>query len=718
MRIPTDTRKRLPIMKQEQSKENTGRGEKFIAVILFCGLLAFHGWGAGVGWKNLNLPGGEFRQAQTAISAYFIQLNHDFSLDYPTPVLGKPWSVPFEFPLYQWAVVWLSDTTGLDLTKAGRTVNLACFYLSLPALFLLLGRLGLTWPRRLVALGFVLSCPLYILYGRAFLIETLALMFAVWFLAGYLEAIERRSPGWLVLASVAGIGAGLVKVTTFLFILMPALVWTLGWLWQQRPGTKGGGWPALTSRAAWALGTVALPCLATVWWTNYAEAIRALNSTADFLSASNMHSYYFGTGQRFAAHLWRQHLVVLLREIAPAGVLAGAALLALVFARRWLGWIAGLLGFFLAVQLIFPVLYAWHEYYYVANAYLLMLAIGLAACGTLESRLPRLVAWGLILALQAGQIWSYLQVQYPMQRAPSNGGSPITQALRVATEPDDVLIIAGNDWSSITPYFARRHALMIRNGMEHDHAYLTSAFSRLHGESVGALILHGAQRDNRELFERVVREFGLDPHPVFTCLDATIYFHRRLRLAAIPLVRAVPDAQFLQLTAESVADEHALLQHEVELAQLPPSHRRKFAGMSPAPFKYYTTYGTDRMTVDGRDLFSAHPDTRLWFHAPAGRRAILIEAQLAPGAYTESVPAGDRSDGIEVTILVEGPERVRHQVFSRWLNPRDQPADRGLQTFTQEFVLSAGEVVVVEVGPGPQHNAARDWAVLGRIEIK
>ena len=705
-------------MNFDDAGTKTGRSDCWFAVILFGGLLAFHGWGASVGWRNLNLPGGEFRQTQTAISTFFIQRDHDFSLDYPTPVLGKPWAIPFEFPLYQWTVVLVSDATGLDLTKTGRVVSLGCFYLTLPALGLLLGHLGLAWPKRLVALGFVLSCPLYIFYGRAFLIETMALMFAGWFLVGYLRAVERRSPGWLVIASVTGAGAGLVKVTTLLFILLPAFGWTVTKLWQKRPGAKEGGWQAMLAPAAWALGTVLLPCLLTVWWTNHAEAVRQLNPAADFLRAGNMRDYYFGAGQRFSGLIWRQHAVVLFREIAPAGVLIGAGLLALLFARRWLVWIGLLLACFLSVQVIFPILYAWHEYYYVANAVALMLAIGLAACGVLESRLPRSASWLLIAALHGGQVWNYGHVQYPQLNAPSNGGSPITQALRAATEPDDVLIIAGNDWSSITPYFSQRRALMIRNGGERDATLLGRAFAGLNGETVGALVLHGAQRNNRQILDWVVRDFGLDPRPVFTCLDATIYFHQRLRLAAIPLVKAVPDAQFLSLTAESVADEKALLQHEVELARLPPRYRLKFAGMQPMPFKYYTTYGGDRMVVEGRDWFFAHPDTRLWFNAPPGRRTITIEAMMSPGAYADQLPFADRSDGFEVAISAERADGTRHLVGSRHLNPRDNPSDRGRQTIEQGFDLAAGEVVVLEVLPGPKKDYARDWALLGRVEIR
>jgi hypothetical protein len=48
-----------------------------------------------------------FRQTQTAITTYWLGIN-GFSLNYETPVVGPPWSIPFEFPLYQYMVVLLA----------------------------------------------------------------------------------------------------------------------------------------------------------------------------------------------------------------------------------------------------------------------------------------------------------------------------------------------------------------------------------------------------------------------------------------------------------------------------------------------------------------------------------------------------------------------------------------------------------------------------------
>src|SRR6478735_8608477 len=178
--------------------------EARLAFAVFALCLAFHFWGVRVGWESRNLPGNEFRQAQTALSAYWIKAENNFSPAYPTPVLGKPWSIPMEFPLYQWTVVVTGKVTGWGLTKAGRAVSIACFYLCLPAVFLLLARWRVACGHRWLVLAMIVTCPLYIYYGRAFLIETMALMFGLWFWVGFERAVVERSRLWFAIAVVAG----------------------------------------------------------------------------------------------------------------------------------------------------------------------------------------------------------------------------------------------------------------------------------------------------------------------------------------------------------------------------------------------------------------------------------------------------------------------------------------------------------------------------------
>src|SRR5262249_18342164 len=62
-----------------------------------------------------------FRQTQTALTSYWLMRGGPI-FAYETPVLGFPWSIPFEFPLYQLLAAALS-LVGVPLDAAGRIVS-------------------------------------------------------------------------------------------------------------------------------------------------------------------------------------------------------------------------------------------------------------------------------------------------------------------------------------------------------------------------------------------------------------------------------------------------------------------------------------------------------------------------------------------------------------------------------------------------------------------
>lgn len=694
--------------------QSDGR-EARLMVVLFCFALAFHFWGALAGWKSLNLPGCEFRQTQTAISAFFIQREHNFSLAYPTPVLGKPWAIPMEFPLYQWTVVWVSNALKLPLTQSGRAVSLGCFYFSLPALYLLLGRIGLTRPRRLLVLGLVLTCPLYIFYARAFLIETMALMSGAWFLVGYVEAVEKRSVPWLLLAAASGAACGLVKVTTLLFFLMPGFLWTLWWFWSDWHQPKDTRIRILLQRVWWCALAVAIPCVLSVWWVHYSDRIKSLSAAGNFLQSSTMSPYNFGVGARFSPAIWKQHMEVLFLDITSVKTLVGCIVLALLFARRWWRLIGALVFLFFAVQVVFPILYAWHEYYYVPNAFTLLMAFGLAICGVFESRLPRAAAWTLALAVYGLQMTGYVRDFYPSQRQISGGGNNLTLALKSVMAPDEVMVIAGDDWSSMTPYYAQRRALMIRRNLEHTWNEIIPAFDRLKGEEITALVVQGEQAKNQELIRLAVDRFHLDPRPAFRWRDATVYVHGQIRPHLSSLLKNVPEIELLDAKSD---DSSPLLKHEVDTTSLLDRYREDFEQMRPAPFRFYTTYGLSRLEFEGHHVYNAHPDTRFWFHLNPGKHTMVAEVGIVAGAYDQGVSFYDRTDGVEIRLEREIPGGGRELLFSRLLNPRDNASDRGLLTIEHAFELSGAGTVVLSVGPGPHGNYTRDWTMLGKVEFK
>ena len=157
-----------------------------------------------------------FRQSQTALTAYWLD-REPHGLAYITPVLGYPWSVPFEYPVYQWIVVLLMKV-GVPLVIGGRLVSFAAFVGCLVPLKVMARDFNVSNRAFLSVAVVYLACPFYIFWSRTFMIETTALLFSLCWLAGFVQF--GRSPSitlWLA-ALVFGILAALTKSTTFLGI--------------------------------------------------------------------------------------------------------------------------------------------------------------------------------------------------------------------------------------------------------------------------------------------------------------------------------------------------------------------------------------------------------------------------------------------------------------------------------------------------------------------
>ena len=160
-----------------------------------------------------------FRQTQTAYTA---RIFHEEGIDllHPKlPVLGPPWEVPFEFPLYQAAAAAVMDV-GVPEDQALRLTGLASFILTAGLLWLLVCRQA-GWLGATVAMGVFLFSPLGIAWGRAALIEYLALALSLGFALAGMRWRADRSGIWFVLALALGCLAALVKITTAVFWILP-----------------------------------------------------------------------------------------------------------------------------------------------------------------------------------------------------------------------------------------------------------------------------------------------------------------------------------------------------------------------------------------------------------------------------------------------------------------------------------------------------------------
>jgi hypothetical protein len=414
-----------------------------------------------------------FRQTQTALTSYWLMRGGPV-FAYETPVVGFPWSIPLEFPVYQMIVALLS-TTDVPLDAAGRIVSFLFFVGCLWPMRVLFGALRLdrvTFP--CVAIPFLLS-PLYLFWARTFMVETCALFFSFLWLAYLARFLAEPKPAFAALAVAAGCVGILAKSSTFPAFAVPG---GLLLLQECHAGWKKGISVVGIRPLLLAALVVAAPFVVGALWTIYSDAVKAENEIGARLTSTALAPWIFGTwDQRIGASLWRD--VIAHRSLAdafgyaavPAVALIGATLL-----RRKFACVAGAAVLaFIVPFLVFTNLHIVHGYYQTANAIFLVAAAGLGlACVTSVSRWLGVFSLALIVA---GQL-SYFQLAYASQLTRDLTTMPqfrVAQIARSLTPPESGLIIVGDDWSSTIPYYAQRKALAIPRWMRAE--FLRRAFA-------------------------------------------------------------------------------------------------------------------------------------------------------------------------------------------------------------------------------------------------
>jgi hypothetical protein len=404
-----------------------------------------------------------FRQTQTAISSYWLAHGGEW-LAYETPVLGHPWSIPFEFPLYQWIVALLSGDGELPrLEHVGRLVNLAFFF----GAAWLVHRIAraLTDDARLAAAcaGAMLVSPLLLFWSRGFMIESCAVFMAVAFV--YAMVRQARNPhwAWLVLACVAAALAAVVKITTFFgfAVVVGAALCARVLAASDGPARRRAFLLLLQAAVVvgFALGMLKL-------WLAFADARKASTLWGISLSSSYLAPWNFGTlAQRTNPGFWTD--VVFgraLRDILGTPWLALPIVVLVAFDRklRSPGLLMGM-GY-VAPFLVFTNLHEVHDYYQYANAPFVTTLVGMAvwSAGNVRRGGP-LAGMALVACVCASSVYWLANHYVPMVKADSRGKAELqlASALSAAVPADRALVVFGLQWDSTMPYYARRRAMMV-----------------------------------------------------------------------------------------------------------------------------------------------------------------------------------------------------------------------------------------------------------------
>lgn len=672
---------------------------------VFAIMLALTLWFTTRNWQATILDRHDFRQLQTATSAYWLTQT-GFQLDHELPLFGPPWSIPMEFPVYQSIVAGVSTLLGTGLETTARGVSLFFFLAMLPAVYGLTGLLPLAQSRRLLVVAAVLASPTYLFYARAFMIETTALSLTVWFVHGLTRAVRGPDWRWAAVAAICGSLAALAKVTTFLVFCPPAaaLLW---WLARQDQTRRLPSLRWLASAGA----PVAAALAFGAWWVRYADHVKHSNPYSGFLTSTELAKWNWGSWEqrfspRFWSEFWNNVSGFVLGEIALAACLVGFTVISPLH-RRVALWCA---GFFLGGVLLFSNLFLSHDYYYCATAVLLLAGAGVVLAGVWDdTRLP-LAARSLLLGLFfGGQILIYHRgyADYTRRELPAPPG--IAEVIRATVPADGVVLIHGWDWNSLIPYYAQRRAIMVPHGRENETQVLEDVVGQLPPRRVAALLVQTEPLRGSLSFVRWrTNRFGLSSAPVASSAAGDLYLAEDLLPSAL---RVLAGRRFpgVEPSSRAGADEFIATPVVVGAGALDLDF------LQPRPSGGRTRYGFNAGEADGRPVLSAHAPSELQFSPPRGATRITAEFGLPDAAYSGGAAV---SDGVGVEIFERLPNGFRRTLHRRNLDPVHQPADRGPQRIELPDAGPFTGTVVFRFTPGLQDNVVNDWAYWRLITIQ
>jgi hypothetical protein len=453
----------VSLQDKEDGYSENRMGSHFVGVLRLClaaaVLYAIMVLISGISQPLMDLP--SFRQTQTALSVYWL-VHGSHWLAYETPVLGAPWPVPFEFPLYQWIVAVLVKV-GAPIDPAGRLVSFIFYVATLWPMhvFFRAARLG-----RIASLStaiLFMTAPLYLYYSRTFMIESCALFFSVLALAFVAQYLWKRRLSSAIIAAAAGSAAILTKSTTF-----PAFATVATCLIAIEFSRYV--WPRMNRaelrNVIAPIAALAIPFVIGVLWVYYSDQLKMNNEFGRMLTSAALQHWNFGdNGQRLSAALWHDVVYVrVLRELFGYGVPLALVVIGTGLARLRSSVATAIAAFgFVIPFLVFTGLHFVHGYYQYANGIFALAAVGIGIGSVAKGR-QFLLAGALLLALVLGQIAIFRTYRHKIKADLSqNDRLRAAEFVRKTTPADSAVLVFGDDWASHIPYYSRRKALVVPN---------------------------------------------------------------------------------------------------------------------------------------------------------------------------------------------------------------------------------------------------------------
>ena len=435
-----------------------------------------------------------WRQAQTAFTIREFARN-GIDLFHPhVPVVGRPWVLVYEFPLFQ-AIAAALMRFGASAEMTGRWVAVACFFATAVLLGHLAHRVLEPQQVRTVQAVFLFS-PFGLFWSRAVLVEYLATAFALLAILAFSKVTRSARTEWLAVGVVSTVAAALVKSSTPVVMLPLAIVC----VWTGSANVR---------RRLLVVASLVVPTLATaMFWTAFADRLKNANPLTAPMTTSSM--IRESVTALTSGAVWSLRGIpwaaVVHEQIGGIVVLLIVALLTVTSRSpiRWASLATPVFGF-----VLFPVQFGVHNYYAAATSPAVAIAVGCALADLRNSsrhhRLKLTVVPLWLIACVLSSAWTVRLTYDPPWRTDHPNDEILASEVRAFTAPGTLIAAMGVTWSPAWMYSADRRGLIILAPA--GRGYSDAVRAELQRGGYGAVVLGtAAPKDGRLL--RMFRWMG------------------------------------------------------------------------------------------------------------------------------------------------------------------------------------------------------------------
>lgn len=378
------------------------------------------------------------------------------------PVLGPPWKLPFEFPLYQWCAAVFGRVVGLSELAASR-ITAAIFFVMVVVLCYEFVRRVLDAAHAL-AVAMVLAFSSFgLVYGSTILVDFSSLLFALAALGTALLVVAKPSRGGFVLLVVLSALAHLTKITT-----------SVAWLGIALPAAMYP-WRSDWRRKTYVFAAVWLSVIPYLLWNMWADSLKSGQPASAFLASNNLREWTFGTlAQRLDLLEWLRRYESFTPQLAGNTRVFTVLLLLAITHPKGRRVLAVCVTVAIGTPLVFTNLYR-HEYYNIAllPAYVVVAVLGVSQIVAMAGKVLSLDvhrARTLLLAVVAVlTAWSWQGAGYGELATkwwynPAGMNDAYVEAVlnvRENTPDDAVLIVPDVSWDPSFLFHADRRGLML-----------------------------------------------------------------------------------------------------------------------------------------------------------------------------------------------------------------------------------------------------------------